>query len=72
MARSIAYPALNFEEARAHARADAEENGWAVVETRWHPRFAGEGGVLVVLVDEAPPSQAVSVADPAHRIDGRR
>jgi hypothetical protein len=62
MTRSLAYPAVNSEQANARARADAEEHGWSVVESHWYPRLLGGGGVLVVQVSE---TQA-SPADPEH------
>jgi hypothetical protein len=52
MTRSIAYPAANHEQAKARARADADENGWSVVESDWHPHLVGGGGVLVVHFSE--------------------
>lgn len=69
MTRSIAYPASNHEQARARARADAEENGWSVVESDWHPHLGGGGGVLVVQVSEVEPPRTGSEAprNPRHR-----
>ena len=58
MTRSIAYPAANHEQAKARAHADADENGWSVVESDWHPHLAGGGGVLVVHVSEVEPGRA--------------
>jgi len=62
MTRSLGYPALTSEQAKARARADAEEYGWSVVESQWYPHLVGEGGVLVVEVREAQ----AQPADPEH------
>ncbi|HTF33667.1 MAG TPA: hypothetical protein VK714_08195 [Myxococcota bacterium] len=71
MTRSIAYPAVDHEQAKARARADAEENGWSVVESHWHPRLVGEGGVLVVHVSEPDPSRTASDGPGIPRIRGQ-
>jgi hypothetical protein len=52
MTRSIAYPAASHEQAESRARSEAEENGWCVVESEWHPHLGGGGGVLVVQISE--------------------
>jgi threonine dehydratase len=72
MTRSIAYPAANHEQAKARARADADENGWSVVESDWHPHVVGGGGVLVVHVSEDPPSRTGSDAPRNPRIRGQQ
>ena len=71
MTRSIAYPAANHEEAQARARADADENGWSVVESDWHPHLGGGGGVLVVHVSEPELSRTGSEAPGHPRIRGQ-
>jgi len=55
--KCVAYPATSPTEAEARAAADAEEHAWEVVSADWVPSRRGEGGVLVVQVEdrEAPP-----------------
>jgi hypothetical protein len=48
----MAYPAATPGEAEARAAADAEEHAWEVVAADWVPSRRGEGGVLVVQVEE--------------------
>jgi len=48
----MAYPAASPIEAEARAAADAEEHAWDVVAADWVPSRRGEGGVLVVQVEE--------------------
>jgi hypothetical protein len=50
--KCLAYPAATPTEAEARAAADAEEHAWEVVAADWVPRRRGEGGVLVVQVEE--------------------
>ena len=50
--KCVAYPAANPLEAEARAAADAEENSWEIVAADWVPRRRGQGGVLVVQVEE--------------------
>jgi hypothetical protein len=57
MTRAIAYPAANPEEAKARARADANQNGWTLEDSNWHPHHTGRGGVLIVHASELPLSR---------------
>jgi len=50
--KCVAYPATSPIEAEARAAADAEEHAWEVVAADWVPSRRGEGGVLVVQVEE--------------------
>ncbi len=50
--KCVAYPAASAIEAEARAAADAEQYGWEVVAADWVPSRRGEGGTLVVQVEE--------------------
>ncbi len=50
--KCIAYPAESATEAEVRAAADAEKHGWEVVAADWVPCRRGEGGTLVVRVEE--------------------
>ncbi|HKE10380.1 MAG TPA: hypothetical protein VKE73_02300 [Myxococcota bacterium] len=54
--KCVAYPAATPGEAEARAAADAEEHAWEVVAADWVPSRRGDGGVLVVQVEERAPT----------------
>ena len=54
--KCVAYPAATPGEAEARAAADAEEHAWEVVAADWVPSRRGDGGVLVVQVEERQPT----------------
>jgi len=52
MTTFIAYPAANHEQAEGLAAADADRRHWTVLTADWHPNGRGDGGVLVLHVEE--------------------
>jgi len=48
----ICYPATNHEQAEGLAAADAVRRHWKVLTADWHLNRRGDGGVLVVQVEE--------------------
>ena len=52
MTTFIGYPAANYEQAEGLAAADADTQHWTVLIADWHPNGRGDGGVLVLQVEE--------------------
>ena len=52
MTTFIGYPAANHEQAEGLAAADAVSRHWKVLTVDWHLNRRGDGGVLVVQVEE--------------------
>jgi len=52
MTKFIGYPAANHEQAEGLAAADAVRRHWTVLTADWHSNGRGDGGVLVLQVEE--------------------
>jgi len=52
MATFIGYPAANHEQAEGLAAANADRRHWTVLTAEWYPNGRGDGGVLVLQVED--------------------
>ncbi|HTF32175.1 MAG TPA: hypothetical protein VK714_00575 [Myxococcota bacterium] len=52
MTKFICYPATNREQAEGLAAAESDRRHWTVLTADWHLNRRGDGGVLVVQVEE--------------------